>query len=194
MTAEVHANVTSLFGVYAFESPELPDERGWFIRAYSDAIVEQVAHVHIPWLEENHSRSTRGVVRGLHFRADLTEAKFVRVARGEVFDVVVDLRPWSETFLHWESFILNDSTHRAVLIPPGCAHGIQCVSTEADLLFRVSAVYDASLDCGILWRDEDLGIPWPHPNEAALSERDRRAPTLRELAPSLVTWFGRTPS
>jgi dTDP-4-dehydrorhamnose 3,5-epimerase len=130
-------------------------------------------------------------VRGLHVRRTLAEAKLVRCARGRVYDVVVDLRPWSPTYRRWESFVLDDVEHRHVFIPPGCAHGFQALTELADVCYHHDAVYDPDVSVAVAWDDPELAIPWPLPNPV-LSDADRSAPTLAAVEQELPTWFGTT--
>lgn len=176
-------------GLRLFRPRPIADERGWFVRVFDRETYAAAGVDHTRLVQENHSRSRRGTLRGLHARSDLAEAKLVRCARGRVFDVVVDLRPWSSTFLAWTSVALDDEEHTQVLVPPGCAHGFQAVSELADVCYRVTAVYDKSKDVALAWDDPQLAIPWPIA-DPVLSERDRRAPTLEELRPNLSSWFG----
>lgn len=168
----------------------LADQRGWFMRSlcageFAAAGIDVSALV-----QENHSRSRRGVVRGLHVRSQLCEAKLVRVVRGQVFDVAVDLRPWSPMFLQWRSWILDDTSHLQVRIPAGCAHGFQALSDQADVCYRVDAPYDPAHDITIAWDDPEIGIRWPIP-EPLLSTRDREAPRLVQVRDQLAGWFAR---
>lgn len=181
---------TSLDDVIVIEPQVIADERGWFIRVFA-ANAYREAGIEHTLVQENQSRSKRRTIRGLHTRSRLTEAKLVRCARGEIYDVVVDIRPWSPTFLRWERFALDDRDHRQVYIPPGCAHGFQALSEFADVCYQVSAYYDPSLEVAIAWHDPQLAIPWPL-DDPILSERDRGAPTLGEIRPRLDEWFGRT--
>jgi dTDP-4-dehydrorhamnose 3,5-epimerase len=159
------------------------------MRSYAVAEFAAAGIDHAALIEENHSRSHRGVLRGLHTRSELREAKLVRVAHGRVFDVVVDLRPDSPTFLRWRSFVLDDEEHLQVRIPAGCAHGFQVLSDEADVCYKVDAAYDPDHDVTVAWNDPDIGVAWPLP-EPILSDRDRQAPTLAELRGQLAGWFG----
>src|SRR4029079_17409457 len=127
----------------------------------SSTAVLAAAGLPTAFVEESQSRSRRGVLRGLHGRAALSEGKLVRCARGEVFEVVVDLRPWSPTFSQWESFALDDVAHRQVWVPPGMVHGFEVLSEEADICYRMDAAYDPSLDIAVSWDDPELAIPWP---------------------------------
>lgn len=177
-------------GVRLIEPTPIRDDRGWFTRVF-DRETHAVAGIdHTRLVQENHSRSRRGVLRGLHFRTELAEAKLVRCAHGHVFDVIVDLRPWSTTFGQWASYDLDDDRHLQLLIPPGCAHGFQAQTEDADVCYRVDAPYDSAKDAALAWNDPELDIPWPIP-EPRLSSRDQQAPPLAEVRPYLDTWFGR---
>ena len=180
---------TDVPGLLTIRAKPIPDHRGWFMRAFSADDFGAAGIDHTRLVQENHSRSHRGVVRGLHTRAEAREAKLVRVARGRIFDVVVDLRPKSPTFRQWRGFELDDETHLQIRIPAGCAHGFQALSELADVSYKVDAAYDPALDVTIAWDDPDIGITWPLP-DPVVSERDRQAPRLVEVEGNLQTWFG----
>ena len=182
----------SVHGVKTIEPRPIPDERGYFMRVFDAATHAAAGIDHVRFVQENQSRSRHGVLRGLHCRSNLTEAKLVRCVSGEIYDVVVDLRPWSPTFCRWERFILDDRRHLQVYIPPGCAHGFQVLSPQAEVCYRVDAVYDPALDVAVAWDDPDIGIPWPLPNPL-VSPRDRAAPRLADVREHLADWFGATP-
>jgi dTDP-4-dehydrorhamnose 3,5-epimerase len=176
-------------GLLTIRPSPIPDHRGWFMRSFS---AEEYAAAGIQLsalVQENHSRSRHSVLRGLHTRAELSEAKLVRAVRGSVFDVAVDLRPGSPTFLQWRGFVLDDTEHLQVRIPAGCAHGFQVLSDVADVTYKVDAVYDRSLDVTIAWDDPELGVNWPL-SDPVLSERDRHAPRLDDVREFLPKWFG----
>jgi dTDP-4-dehydrorhamnose 3,5-epimerase len=186
---EIHE--TLLHGVRLIEPEPIRDERGWFLRVFSADIHGGAGIDHTKLVQENQSRSRHRTIRGLHMRSSLSEAKLVRCVRGEIFDVVADLRPWSPTFLKWERFILDDYEHLQVYIPPGCAHGFQVLSDFADVCYRVDAYYEPSLDVAVAWNDPEIGIPWPLP-DPLVSQRDKNAPLLSEIRPHLTEWFGET--
>ncbi|MEV7655922.1 dTDP-4-dehydrorhamnose 3,5-epimerase [Streptomyces anulatus] len=166
------------------------DERGWFMRTYS---ADEHGSADMPvesFVQENQSRSRKGTIRGLHTRAELREAKLVRVPHGRIFDVVVDLRPTSPTFLQWESFILDDEEHRQLLVPAGCGHGFQALSDEATVCYKVDAPYDPALDVAVAWNDPELAIDWPLA-DPLVSARDQAAPALAEVKNRLGDWFGK---
>lgn len=184
--------LTRLHGVVRIRPAPILDSRGWFTRVFDVDEHARAGIDHTTFVQENQSRSRRGVLRGLHTRSELREAKLVRCARGRVFDVVVDLRPWSPTFCQVEHFTLDDEQHLQILIPPGCGHGFQVVSDEADVCYRVDAAYEPGKDVAIAWDDPELAIPWPL-REPIMSERDATAPPLEELRPQLARWFGTSP-
>lgn len=180
---------TTLQDVKVLVPRVFPDDRGWFCETFSARRHAGAGIDHTRFVQENQSRSIHGVVRGLHTRSELREAKLVRCARGVVYDVAVDLRPWSPTFEQWEGFELDDRDNRQVLIPAGFAHGFQVVSDEADVCYKVDAYYDPSVQVAIAWDDPDLGVEWPL-DHVVLSDKDRAAPPLRDVRPHLVEWFG----
>lgn len=179
----------SLQDVVILQPEPFEDLRGFFVRTLSAVTLSTAGLDHRAFVEESQSRSRHGVLRGLHGRAALSEGKLVRCARGEIFEAIVDLRPWSRTFLRWDTLTLDDRAHRQVWVPPGFVHGFQVLSTEADVCYRMDAVHDPGLDISVAWDDPELGIPWPL-DDPVLSERDRAAPPLEELRPHLRSWFG----
>jgi len=148
------------------------DERGFFLETFH-ADQYRAIGVTVDFVQDNHSRSTGGVLRGLHYQEAPGQAKLVRVARGRIFDVAVDIRPDSPTFGHYESFVLDDELHHQLFLPVGFAHGFVTLSAETDVVYKVSAYYDSSTERGIAWDDPDLSISWPVA-EPIISERDRQ--------------------
>lgn len=160
------------------------DRRGFLVESYRREAYAAVG-VEDDFVQDNHSRSRRGVVRGMHFQAGEGMAKLVRCARGSVMDVVVDLRPGSETFGQWEAYELGDESLVQLYCPIGFAHGF-CVRSEvADVLYKCSSYYRPDLERTIAWDDPDVGIEWPAELELVVSERDAGAPGLREIASEL---------
>lgn len=138
------------------------------------------------FVQDNHSRSSRGVVRGMHFQIGAGVAKLVRCARGRILDVVVDLRRGSPSYGEWEAFELDDQSLHLLYVPLGFAHGFCVLSEVADVVYKQTAYYDASLERGIAWNDPQVAIDWPLPMEELLvSERDSQAPHLSEIAAEL---------
>jgi dTDP-4-dehydrorhamnose 3,5-epimerase len=138
--------------------------------------------IHEQFIQDNHSRSTRGVVRGMHFHVGAGVAKLVRCARGEIFDVIVDLRRGSPTYGEWEGISLSDETMHVLYVPVGFAHGFCVLSDVADVLYKQTAYYDPQVERGIALNDPEIGIEWPiSPDERIVSERDAAAPRLSEI-------------
>jgi dTDP-4-dehydrorhamnose 3,5-epimerase len=187
--SQFHIAETDVPGLLTIRPHPIADDRGWFMRSFSAQEYATAGIHHSALVQENHSHSRHGVLRGMHTRSELSEAKLVRAARGRVFDVIVDLRPGSPTFLQWRSFLLDDEDHLQILVPAGCAHGFQVLSDMADVCYKVDAPYDQSLDVTIAWNDPALGITWPIGNPV-LSERDRNAPPLSAVREYLPEWFG----
>jgi dTDP-4-dehydrorhamnose 3,5-epimerase len=161
------------------------DERGFFQETYrQDAWAEH--GVTGPFVQDNHSRSRRGTLRGIHFQTHPGQGKLVRCARGTVWDVVVDLRRGSETFGQWEAVELDDVRGAQLWIPVGFGHGFCVLSDVADFVYKCTAYYDPATEAGFAWDDPEVGIDWPlSGDEVLLSQRDREAPRLAEIADGL---------
>jgi dTDP-4-dehydrorhamnose 3,5-epimerase len=177
---------TTLAGVLLLEPDVVADSRGFFVETFSRRRYQE-AGVADDFVQDNQSRSNAGTIRGLHFQLDPGQAKLVRVARGRIWDVVVDLRRSSPTFGRHEGFELDDMAHRQVYVPIGFAHGFCVLSEEADVAYRVSSYYDPAAERGVAWDDPALAIEWPLATPT-LSDRDRRLPLLSEVAASLPDW------
>lgn len=175
---------TKLEGPLLLEPKVHGDSRGFFVETYrkSDWAALGITE---DFVQDNHSRSGKGVVRGIHFQLPPGQAKLIRCSRGAIFDVVVDLRRGSPTFGAWESHELSDENHRQLYIPIGFGHGFCVVSDVADVAYKVSGYYDAAIERGIAWDDRDVGIEWPSGLELSVSERDATAPRLAEIADEL---------
>jgi dTDP-4-dehydrorhamnose 3,5-epimerase len=176
-----------LDGLTVIEPAVHGDERGFFSETYRR---QWHAEVGIPagvqFIQDNHSRSARGVVRGMHFHIGAGVAKLVRCARGRIVDVAVDLRRGSPTYGQWEGVELDDESMRVLYVPIGFAHGFCVLSEIADVLYKQSAYYDPAVERGIAWDDPEIAIEWPLPvDELIVSERDRQAPKLAEVAAEL---------
>ena len=171
---------TRLPGILLIEPRVFGDARGFFLERYhTDRYAE--AGIDTPFVQDNHSRSRLGVLRGLHFQREHPQGKLVEVARGRIWDVVVDLRTGSPTFGQWEGFDLDDEGHRQLWVPPGFAHGFCVLSPEADVLYKCTDVYRPDDEGGVAWDDLDLGIEWPEVPERTLSDKDRALPRLGAL-------------
>jgi dTDP-4-dehydrorhamnose 3,5-epimerase len=174
---------TRLDGPVLLEPRSFRDERGFFLESYRSASLAEHG-VHEAFLQDNHSRSTRDVLRGMHFQIGAGQAKLVRVARGAILDVVVDVRRGSPSFGEWEGFKLDDEALRLLYVPVGFAHGFLVLSDVADVLYKCSSYYDGAIERGFAWDDPDVAIAWPA-REPIVSERDRTAPRLADIADSL---------
>ena len=175
---------TRLAGLVLLAPQVHGDERGFFLETYrADA---WSAHgVPTEFVQDNHSRSRRGTLRGIHFQTRPGQGKLVRVARGRVLDVVVDLRRGSPTFGEWEAVELDDERGLQLYIPVGFGHGFCVLSETADFVYKCTAYYDPATEAGIRFDDPEVGVRWPEDIELLYSERDRTAPGLAEIADTL---------
>jgi dTDP-4-dehydrorhamnose 3,5-epimerase len=170
----------ALPGVVLIELTVFSDDRGFFMETYKQSDFAQ-AGIDLEFVQENHSRSLRGTLRGLHFqRPPRAQAKLVRATMGEVFDVVVDVTPGSRTFGKWLSATLSAENKHSLFVPAGYAHGFCVVSPEAEVIYKTTQEYAPELEFGVRWNDAALGIPWPV-SSPRLSVRDTRWPTLEQL-------------
>ena len=161
-------------------SPDIfRDNRGFFIQIYQKDYYHSLGIGDV-FVQDNGSYSKKGVIRGMHFQSDPGQAKLVQVACGKIFDVIVDIRPHSPTFAHWEGVYLDDALHRQLYIPMGFAHGFCVVSSQAYVLYKTSAPYVPEAERGFRFDDPDIGIDWPL-EKVVLSERDRNSPLFSEL-------------
>ena len=175
-----------LEGPVLIQPPVFGDSRGFFAETYRASRLAEELGITDDFVQDNHSRSTRGVVRGMHFQLDPPAAKLVRCARGAILDVVVDVRPGSPTFGAWEGHELTDENMRMLYVPVGFAHGFAVLSDVADVIYKQSAYWAPGVDHGFALDDPEVGIEWPiAPEERVISDRDRDAPRLAELAPRL---------
>jgi dTDP-4-dehydrorhamnose 3,5-epimerase len=183
----VRALPTRLDGLLVLEPVVHGDERGFFIETYRRQWHTEVGiRAEEQFIQDNHSRSVRGVVRGMHFHVGSGVAKLVRCARGRILDVAVDLRRGSPTHGQWEGVELDDESMRELYVPVGFAHGFCVLSEVADVLYKQTAYYDPDVERAIAWNDPDIGIRWPLPaDELIVSERDGAAPRLAEILDTL---------
>ena len=162
-----------LSGLKRIEPRCFSDSRGYFVETYS-APRYRDAGIDVTFVQDNHTRSVRDTLRGLHYQSNPGQAKLLSLVSGCIFDVVVDIRPGSPTFGRWEGHYLDAETKEQLFIPVGFAHGFCVMSETADLLYKVSAVYDPTTECGIRYDDPELGIKWPVASPI-VSERDANA-------------------
>jgi dTDP-4-dehydrorhamnose 3,5-epimerase len=174
---------TELDGLVLVEPDVFGDERGFLLETYNVPAWRDLG-IDVDFVQDNHSRSSAGTLRGLHFQTTPGQAKLVRCVRGRIWDVAVDLRSDSPTYGRWEGHELDDSTHRQLYVPVGFAHGFCVHSDVADVAYKLSSLYDGSTESGIAWDDPDIAIDWPI-SEPRLSDRDQSAPRLSEVADEL---------
>lgn len=173
---------TSIPEVLVIEPKVFGDERGFFFESFNQGQFEALTGLSVNFVQDNHSASSRGVLRGLHFQRDpMAQGKLVRVVRGEVFDVAVDVRPDSPTFGQWVGERLSAENKRQLWIPRGFAHGFVVLSSEAEFLYKTDNYYSPQHERSIRWDDPAIGIQWPIDQAPTLSAKDAAAPTLSEL-------------
>ena len=156
------------------------DERGFFLETWHQGRYRDGHFPDVAFVQDNHSRSARGVLRGLHFQKDFPQGKLVQVCRGRVFDVAVDIRIGSPEFGRWVGHELSDDNHHQLWIPPGFAHGFCTLSDSADLMYKCTDIYRADDDFGITWDDPRIAVQWPI-SDPLLSDKDKELPTLSDV-------------
>jgi len=159
------------------------DERGFLVESYREDVWAEHGVIG-PFVQDNHSRSAKGILRGLHFQTSPGQAKLVRCVRGAIWDVAVDLRRDSPTYRRWEGVELSDENHRQLFVPVGFAHGFCVLSDVADVAYKLTSLYDPDTEAGIRWDDPDVGVEWPA-SDPQLSARDKVAPALTEIERNL---------
>ncbi len=174
------AEPTTLPGVLLLKPRVFGDHRGFFLELFR---VEDyaAAGLTLPFIQDNHSRSVRGILRGVHYQHPDAQGKLVFVTRGRVFDVAVDIRQGSPTFGQWYGTVLDDETHHQLWVPPGFAHGFCVLSDVADFMYKCTEIYKPEQDAGFAWNDPDVGIAWPLESAPGISVKDRAAPRLRDI-------------
>jgi dTDP-4-dehydrorhamnose 3,5-epimerase len=165
---------------FIIEPKVFVDQRGFFLETFQADRYRALAGIDLPFVQDNHSRSAKGVLRGLHFQKTKPQGKLVRVVSGEVYDVAVDIRPGSPSFGLWEGVILSEENKRQLWLPPGFAHGFLVLSDIADFEYKCTDYYDPSDEGCLIWNDPVVAISWPHDNPT-LSDKDSKAPTFAEL-------------
>ncbi len=175
---------TPIKDLYVVEPTVFGDARGYFMETFNDEFAPYVKHLDgtpATFIQDNESRSKKGVLRGLHFQKANPQGKLVRVIEGEVFDVAVDLRRDSETFGKWYGVALSAENKKQFYVPEGFAHGFYVMSESATFVYKCTRLYDPSSEGGLLWNDEDIGIEWPVDGDVLLSEKDKKNPLLKDL-------------
>ena len=171
---------TKLHDCVIIEPKVFGDERGFFLETFQSERYAELAGITLPFVQDNHSRSSKAVLRGLHYQKTKPQGKLVRVVRGEVYDVAVDIRQGSSTFGQWEGVILSEENKRQFWVPPGFAHGFLVLSDTDDFEYKCTEYYDASDEGSVLWNDPNLDIPWPIVTPI-LSDKDASADRLADL-------------
>ncbi len=158
------------------------DERGFFYESFNSEEFKKALELDIDFVQDNHSKSSKGVLRGLHYQQKpMAQGKLVRVVSGEVFDVAVDIRKGSPTFGKWVGEILSEENKNQLWIPPGFAHGFITLSENAEFLYKTTNYYSPEHEACIMWNDPDLNITWPYKDIIAVSEKDQNGKLLRDL-------------
>ena len=170
---------TEIKDVYIIEPKLFGDSRGYFMETYKEADFKD-AGLYYTFVQDNQSSSRKGVLRGLHFQKTYPQAKLVRVLKGEVFDVAVDLRKNSSTYGKWTGVLLSEENKRQFMIPKGFAHGFLVVSDHAEFAYKCDELYHPEDEGGIMWNDPDIGIDWHYDGEIILSEKDKKHPLLKD--------------
>lgn len=171
---------TALREVFIIEPDVKHDERGMFFESFNERRFTELTGIEARFVQDNHSRSLRNVVRGLHYQIKQTQGKLVRVVSGEVFDVAVDMRRRSPTFGSWTGVVLSADNRRQTWIPPGFAHGFAVLSEAAEVIYKTTDYYAPEHARAVCWNDPSIGIKWPLTGVPLLSEKDRNAPPLAD--------------
>lgn len=166
-----------------------PDDRGFFQQTYHYEQYRDLG-IDVRFVQDNWSRSAKGVLRGLHYQLEHAQDKLVSVIRGEVFDVAVDIRQGSPTFGKWVGAILSEQNHHQLFVPKGFAHGFCVLSDEVDFVYKCSDFYAPGDEYGVLWNDSDINVEWPG-SKFSVSEKDRAAPVLQDIPAENLPSFGR---
>lgn len=175
-------NDTKIHDVKLIEPKTFGDKRGFFLETFEKKRYQEALNIDFDFVQDNHSRSSHGVLRGLHFQTKNPQGKLVRVVRGKVFDVAVDIRPDSPTYGQWEGVILSEENKNQFWIPPGLAHGFVVLSDIADFEYKCTDYYTPGFEGCLLWNDPELAIEWPIDFAPTLSEKDKLGKLFRELA------------
>lgn len=182
----IGVTATRLEGPLLLHPSAFADDRGFFIETFRRSEYRDLG-ITAEFVQDNHSRSVQRTLRGLHLQLAPGQPKLVRVARGRVFDAIVDVRRSSPTLGQWEGFELDDRDHAQLYIPVGFAHGFCVLSDEADVVYKVASYYDPETEAGIAWNDPQIGISWPC-IDPVVSQRDAANPPMAAIAPLLPAW------
>ncbi|WP_455268869.1 dTDP-4-dehydrorhamnose 3,5-epimerase [Rahnella aceris] len=171
---------TEVIGVKLVEPKVFGDDRGFFLETFQQNRYKEMLEIDLDFVQDNHSRSSKNVLRGLHFQTSKPQGKLVRVVRGEVFDVVVDIRPESATFGKWVGVYLSEDNKNQLWVPPGLAHGFVVISDFADFEYKCTDYYDPKNEGCLIWNDPEVGVKWPV-SEPLLSAKDALGQGFSEL-------------
>ena len=171
---------TSIPSVLIIEPRVFGDTRGFFFESFNQRAFNQATGLDVNFVQDNHSRSSKGVLRGLHYQIQQPQGKLVRVVRGSVFDVTVDLRKSSPTFGQWVGVELTEDNHCQLWIPPGFAHGFYVLSDSADFLYKTTDYYAPEFECSLIWNDPTIGIEWPLNTQPIISAKDAQGKKLAD--------------
>ena len=172
---------TAISEVLVIEPKVFGDARGFFFESFNQKAFNETTGLDVNFVQDNHSRSAKGVLRGLHYQIQQPQGKLVRVVRGAVFDVAVDIRKSSSTFGQWVGVELSEENHKQLWIPPGFAHGFLVTSESAEFLYRTTEYYAPEQERSLLWNDLDVGVAWPTTGEPQLAAKDAAAKRRDEL-------------
>ena len=176
----MQVTATDLPEVMIIEPKVFGDARGFFLESFNAKAFAEATGVDLPFVQDNHSRSAQGVLRGLHYQIKQAQGKLVRVVRGSVFDVAVDVRRSSPNFGHWVGVELTEDNNRQLWVPPGFAHGFLVLSASADFLYKTTDYYAPEHERSVLWNDPAIGIDWPLLGEPLLSGKDKAGVLLKD--------------
>ena len=180
----MQAKSTAIDGVFILEPKLFGDARGFFTESYNQRVFEELTGAQVNFVQDNHSRSAKGVLRGLHYQIEQAQGKLVRVVRGAVLDVAVDIRKSSPTFGQWVGVELSEDNNRQLWVPAGMAHGFVVLSDSADFLYKATDFYAPQFERGIAWNDPAIGVDWQLPQHGIaaplLSAKDEAAPLLAQ--------------
>jgi dTDP-4-dehydrorhamnose 3,5-epimerase len=172
------ATPTAIPDLLIIEPNVFGDARGFFMESFNQKTFNQITGLDVQFVQDNHSRSAKGVLRGLHYQIQQPQGKLVRAVRGSIFDVAVDIRKFSPAFGRWFGVTLTEDNHLQLWVPAGFAHGFVVLSDTADVLYKTTDYYAPSFERCIRWNDPRIGIEWPYPGEPQLSAKDRAAVSL----------------
>lgn len=172
---------TAIADVFILEPKVFGDTRGFFFESFNTRAFAEATGLDVQFVQDNHSRSAKGVLRGLHYQVLQPQGKLVRVVRGSVFDVAVDIRKASPTFGKWVGVELSEDNHRQLWVPPGLAHGFLVTSESADFLYKTTDYYAPEHERCVAWNDPDIAIEWPLEGEPQLSAKDQLGKLLVDM-------------